>query len=114
MAAQTLHLLARIAISTEPTVAVERDPGEGLGLVIAIGTSPAASPCTALERVADPTLTAIGVYTMQLPARHALLAVDARSETAFLDAWAALAGAGGNVARARRRRDQALAAAVAP
>ena len=58
-------------ISTEPTVAVERDPGEGLGLVVAIGTSPAASPCTALERVADPTLTAIGVYTMQLPARHA-------------------------------------------
>jgi uncharacterized protein (DUF58 family) len=113
VAAQTLHLLARIAVSSEPTVPVERDPGEGLGLVIAIGTSPAASPFTALDRVADPTLTAIGVYTMQLPARHALLAVDARTEAAFLDAWATLAGAGGNVARARRRRDQALAAAVA-
>ena len=31
VAAQTLHLLARIAINTEPTVPVERDPGEGLG-----------------------------------------------------------------------------------
>ena len=100
VAAQTLHLLARIATSTEPTVPVERDPGEGLGLVIAIGASPASSPFAALERVADPTLTAIGVFTLELPARHALLAVDARTEAAFLDAWAALAGAGGGDARA--------------
>ena len=36
---------------------------------------------------------------MELPARHALLAVDARTEAAFLDAWAALAGAGGGDAQ---------------
>ena len=112
VAAQTLHLLARIAVSAEPTVPVERDPGEGLGLVIAIGASPAASPFAALERVADPTLTAVGVFTMELPARHSLLAVDARTEGAFLAAWAALAGTGGGEARARRRRDEALAAAT--
>ena len=37
VAAQTLHLLARIAPSPAPAVPVERDPGEGLGLVVAIG-----------------------------------------------------------------------------
>lgn len=113
VAAQTLHLLARIAVSSEPTVPVERDPGEGLGLVIAIGASPASSPFAVLDRVADPTLTAIGVFTLELPTRHTMLAVDARSEAAFLDSWAALAGAGGGQARARRRRDAALAAAGA-
>jgi hypothetical protein len=80
--------------------------------VIAIGASPAASPFAALDRVADPTLTAVGVFTMELPARHSLLAVDARSEDAFLAAWSALAGAGSGEARARRRRDEALAAAT--
>jgi uncharacterized protein (DUF58 family) len=112
VAAQTLHLLARIGISSEPTVPVERDPGEGLGLVIAIGASPVSSPFAALERVADPTLTAVGVFTMELPTRRTVLAVDARSEAAFLETWAALAGAGGGQARARRRRDEALAAMV--
>ena len=40
VAATTLHLLARIAISDGPTVSVERDPSEGLGLVVSIGVDP--------------------------------------------------------------------------
>lgn len=106
VAAQTLHLLARIAPSTGPSVPVERDPAEGLGLVVAIGTDPWAASWSTLERVGDPSLTAIGVYTMDLPHRAPLLAVDARSEEAFVDGWAALAGA----SRGRHRRDVAAAA----
>jgi len=98
VAAQTLHLLARITPSDTPTVPVERDPSEGLGLVVAIGADPWATTWSALDRVVDPALTAIGVYTMDLPHRPPRLAVDARSDEAFLESWAALAG----TARGRR------------
>lgn len=92
VAAQTLHLLARISISDAPSIPVERDPSEGLGLVVAIGPDPWSASWSVLDRLADPTLTAIGVYTMDLRHRRPLLAVDARSEAAFLEGWAALAG----------------------
>jgi uncharacterized protein (DUF58 family) len=92
VAAQTLHLLARIGISTAPTVPIERDPSEGLGLVVSIGTDPWTTTWAALDRIVDPALTALGVYTMDVRHRIPLLAVDARSDEAFLRTWAALAG----------------------
>jgi uncharacterized protein (DUF58 family) len=90
VAATTLHLLARIGISDRPTVSVERDPSEGLGLVVSIGVDPWVSSWTMLDK--DPALTPIGVYTMELRHRTPLLAVDARSEDSFLQGWAVLAG----------------------
>ena len=92
VAAQTLHLLARIGISTDPTIPVERDPSEGLGLVVSIGIDPWTTSWAALDRIVDPALTALGVYTMDVRHRVPLLAVDARSEEAFLRTWTALAG----------------------
>jgi uncharacterized protein (DUF58 family) len=92
VAAQTLHLLARIEVSTAPTVPVERDPSEGLGLVVSIGIDPWATSWASLDRIADPALTPIGVYTADLRHRTPLLAVDARSESTFLRSWAVLAG----------------------
>jgi uncharacterized protein (DUF58 family) len=100
VAAQTLHLLARIGTSTDPTIPVERDPSEGLGLVVAIGTDPWATSWAAMDRVVDPALTALGVYTMDVRHRIPLLAVDARSDEAFLRTWAALNG--GRATGARR------------
>jgi len=114
VAAQSLHLLARISPDPRPAVVVERDPGEGLGLVIAIGASPAAAPLAVLERVGDPTLTAIGVFTLEFPSRPGPLSVDARSEDSFVRNWSRLAGVGGGDARARQRRAQALSQAGSP
>jgi uncharacterized protein (DUF58 family) len=93
VAAQTLHLLARIGTSTAPTVPIERDPSEGLGLVVSIGTDPWTTTWAALDRIVDPALTAVGVYTMDIRHRVPLLAVDARSDEAFLRSWATLTGA---------------------
>jgi uncharacterized protein (DUF58 family) len=100
VASQTLHLLARIAPSTQPTVPVERDPAEGLGLVIAITSAPHSAAWGALDRVGEPALTMLGVFTMEFPRRPPMLAIDARSEAAFLDGWAVMAG----VSHVERRR----------
>jgi uncharacterized protein (DUF58 family) len=107
VAAQTLHLLARINPSRQPVVPVERDPGEGLGLVIAITTGPGTAAWAALERVAEPSLTTLGVFTMDAPRRAGTLAVDARTESAFVEGWGVMAG----VARLDRSRRNPSAAA---
>ena len=39
---------------------LERDPGEGLGLVIVVTSSPAADAWRRTERISDPTLTRVG------------------------------------------------------
>ncbi|MFV0309729.1 MAG: DUF58 domain-containing protein [Desertimonas sp.] len=88
----TLHLLARIQPSQQPPVEVERDPGEGLGLVVVIASDPAAAPWRALARVHDPALTPVGVFTERLPSRPGPLVVDARSIGRFLADWGRLAG----------------------
>jgi hypothetical protein len=67
-----------------------------------------------LERVGDPTLTAIGVFTLEIPLRPGPLSVHARTEESFLRNWTRLAGVGGGDARARQRRDHALSQAGAP
>ena len=99
VAATTLHLLARINPSERPAMAVERDPSEGLGLVVSIGPDPWTSAWSMLDR--DPALTSIGVFTMDLRHRRPLLGVDARSEEALLSSWNVLAG----VTRTGGRRD---------
>ncbi len=98
VAPQTLHLLARLQPSTAEPALVERDPGEGLGLVVVVTPDPASAPWQSLERVHDPTLTPIGVFTEELPARPGPLVLDARSMPTFLAGWDRLAGT-------RRQRD---------
>ena len=92
VAAQTLHHLARIDISVQESFPVERDPSEGLGLVIAITTDPDSGMSGILERVGEPSLTSVDVYTIAMPRRTSILAVDARTEASFLAAWSALIG----------------------
>jgi hypothetical protein len=107
VAATTLHLLARITASDDVSVPVERDPSEGLGLVVAIGVDPWRTSWTMLDR--DPALTPIGVYTMDIGHRTPLLAVDARSEAAFLAGWGVLAGSTRTGSRDPRQPDPVLA-----
>ncbi len=109
VAVQTLHLLARIEASTQPAIPVERDPSEGLGLVVAIAADPWTMAWTALDRIVDPALTPIGVYTMDLHRRTPRLAVDATSEAAFLRSWSVLVGTTPGRAREARRPDPVLA-----
>ena len=109
VAVQTLHLLARIEISTQPALPVDRDPSEGLGLVVAIAADPWSMSWTALDRIVDPALTAIGVYTMDLHHRTPFLAVDARTETSFLRSWGVLVGTTAGRVRDVRRPDPVLA-----
>lgn len=90
VAAQTLHLLARIEPSRTHPAPVERDPGEGLGVVIVVTPDAGSEPWRAMERTTDPTLTAVAVFTRELPRRPGLLTVDARTEPSFIDGWARL------------------------
>ena len=89
VATNTLRLLAPIDVG--PALGeLERDPGEGLGLVIVVTSSPATDAWRRTERLVDPTLTRIGVFTAQShPSR---LTVDASTLTLFRDQWSRLAG----------------------
>jgi uncharacterized protein (DUF58 family) len=107
VAATTLHLLARITPSADAPVPVERDPSEGLGLVVVIGGDPWRLAWAMPDR--DPALTPIGVHTTDVGHRTPLLAVDARSEQSFLASWAVLAGSTAAGGRVRHRAAPPLA-----
>lgn len=91
VAVATMHQLARVEPEVSELVAIERDPGEGLGLVFVITPSAASATWGMLRDLRDPTLTGIGVFT--LAANGATrLTVDCRNETLFLDSWRQLVG----------------------
>jgi uncharacterized protein (DUF58 family) len=93
--AQALHVLAPLALGP-PLGDLERDPGEGLGLIIVVTSSPVADAWRRTTRIADPTLTRIGVFTAPISSeRHGRLAVDASTLHDFRAGWSRLAGAGG-------------------
>lgn len=72
--------------------AVDRDPGEGLGLVVVVTESPDSPGWTASEQLLDPGLTRIGVFTTaRAPGRFG---VDATSESSLRTGWDHLCGRG--------------------
>jgi uncharacterized protein (DUF58 family) len=90
VAAHALRVLAPIQLGS-PLGEIERDPGEGLGLIIVVTSSPNADGWRRTERITDPTLTRVGVFTTS-GAGRGRLSVDASSLTAFRAGWQALAG----------------------
>ncbi len=88
----TLRLLAKIQLGDEPLGTLERDPGEGLGLLIVVTGSSRGAALRAAQAMIDPTLTALSVTTDE-PARSAI-GVSARSEDEFLTSWRSLLGQG--------------------
>jgi uncharacterized protein (DUF58 family) len=97
VAASTLRVLARVLPGPQIDE-LERDPGEGLGLVVVVTASTAASAWRRSEQLLDPTLTRVGVFTGtdDHPVDHVgRLGVDASTIERFLDGWEALAGHGG-------------------
>ncbi len=92
VASHTLRLLAPVELGP-PLGEFERDPGEGLGLVIVVTSSPATDAWRRTERIADPTLTRVGVFTAgAAPGR---LTVDASTIASFRTGWHRLAGVRG-------------------
>lgn len=92
VAAHALRLLAPIELGP-PLGEIERDPGEGLGLVVVVTSSPATDAWRRTERITDPTLTRVGVFTAgSAPGK---LTVDASSLLTFREQWHRLAGVHG-------------------
>ena len=84
VATQTLRVLAPMQLG-DPIGELERDPGEGLGLVIVVTASPAADAWRRTEQLIDPTLTRVGVFTAEAdPGR---LSVDATSIERLPHGW---------------------------
>ena len=80
VAAHALHVLAPIDLGP-PLGELERDPGEGLGLIIVVTSSPATDAWRQTDRIADPTLTRVGVFTAgDAPGK---LTIDASSLPTF-------------------------------
>jgi uncharacterized protein (DUF58 family) len=92
VAAHALRVLAPIELGP-PLGELERDPGEGLGLVIVVTSSPATDAWRQTERITDPTLTRVGVFTAG--AARGKLTVDASSLAVFREQWHRLAGVHG-------------------
>ncbi len=92
-----MHHLARVMPDQRSPQPIERDPGEGLGLVFVITTSPSSDAFLTLGAMRDPSLTLLGVFTEQpgvAAGSHHKLFVDATSESALLDSWSGLVGRG--------------------
>lgn len=103
VAVQTMHHLARVEASAVPPRQLERDPGEGLGLVIAVTPGPDTEMWRMLGDLRDPTLTVVGVFTERGGAPRSAFAVDAFDEQALVDGWRRLVG----VKRGTHRRGAA-------
>ena len=101
--AHALQVLSPIQLGP-PLGELERDPGEGLGLVIVVTSSPAADAWRRTERISDPTLTRVGVFTTPGAARGRM-AVDASTLAGFRAGWAQIA-----VGRSRERNSDAVEA----
>lgn len=90
VAVNTLRTLAGITASRTHVTTLDRDPGEGVGLLCAI-TGSLESPLMATVRsTVDPTQSKL-VVTTDVAARDAV-AVSARTEAEFLSSWSALVG----------------------
>lgn len=96
----TMHHLARVMPDGLPPRPIERDPGEGLGLVFVITSGPDAPAWELLDGLRDPSLTLVGVFTEQPGGARQRMFVDARSVPSLLDTWIGLVG--------RRRRPPQL------
>jgi len=89
VAAHTLRALAPIDVGP-PLSDVDRDPGEGLGLVIVVTSSPASDAWRRTGGIADPTLTRVGVFTAGTAGTR--LSIDASTIASFRQGWQRLAG----------------------
>jgi len=88
----TLRVLARLRPSASSPARLDREPGEGLGLLISITATHGTGAWRRAHGIVDPTITVVGVTTDERAGSG--LNVSARSEGEFLDSWRQLTGRG--------------------
>lgn len=92
VAVNTLRVLARIEPSDAPLEGVDREFGDGLGLLVVVTGSGDGDGLRIAQSLSDPALTLLPVTTDQ-PVRTGI-AVAARTDDEFLSAWRSLTGRG--------------------
>ncbi len=90
VATNAMSTLAEIAPSTAPLPTLDRDPGEGVGLLVVVSGSRSGAGIRSASSVVDPTQATVTVTTDQ-PARGNISA-SARSDAEFLSSWAKMVG----------------------
>ena len=90
--ANTLRVLALIEPASSPLGQLNRDPGEGLGLIVFVTGSHGSAGWRSVQTILDPTLSAIEVTTDALT--ESAIGVSARSEVELLKTWSAINGVG--------------------
>lgn len=97
VAGHTMHTLAELTPQSTSLAVLDRDPGDGVGLLVAISGSRSGSAMRSARGVIDPTQATIALTTDE--AGKGAISVAARTETEFLASWRAMVG---RSSRARR------------
>ena len=90
VAERALGLLARIAPTSAPIGQLDRDPGDGIGLLVVVTGSTRSGGWRAAASVVDPTLTMVSVTTDEPP--RGPVGAAARTEAELVQSWNALCG----------------------
>jgi len=99
VAADALRVLAAIQLGAAHIPALDRQPGEGVGLLVAIAGSRSSGGVNQARNVIDPTQATVVVTTDETP--RGAVNVSARTEGEFLDKWNSLVGRSGRVQAGR-------------
>lgn len=91
--AESLRVLAEIQQSDDPLPLLDRDPGEGVGLLVAISGSTNGAGVTTARSVLDPTQAIVPVTTDETS--RSAIGAAARTEQEFLSTWRKLVGTAG-------------------
>jgi uncharacterized protein (DUF58 family) len=97
--ANTMRILAELTPSSAPLPVLDRDPGEGVGLLVVISGTRSGSGMRAARTVVDPTQATIPVTTDE--ANRSVIGVAARSDAEFLASWQTMVGRPGSRNRSR-------------
>lgn len=111
VASLTLRVLAPIG-PNGPIDHVDRDPGDGLGLLVVVTSGPASTTWRRTEQLLDPALSRVGVFTSTKEGGR--LAVSASSVEDFARGWDALAGRRSSAPATRSAPSAAVTAGGAP
>lgn len=89
--AESLRVLAAIQPTDEALPPLDRDPGEGVGLLVVVSGSASGTGMRAARSVLDPTQATVPVTTDETS--RAVIGAAARTEAEFLSTWRNLVGA---------------------
>lgn len=95
VAGDALRVLAAIQLGAAHIPALDRQPGDGVGLLVAIAGSRSAGGVRQARNIIDPTQATVVVTTDETPG--GAIDVSARTEAEFLARWNSLVGRSGRV-----------------